>query len=148
MRAGLDEFARLHRGALLEVLAEADRVDAPRLGLHLADLGELLQRGHAGLVGHEVLAVAHGLHAQRRAFVEDRGADDELDGLVLQEAALVVDTRRAWEALRKLRRKVILGRIEAREFSPSVQHALRLAVDVIVVDADDGEAEGAHGSHP
>src|SRR6185312_6052254 len=86
--ARCDQLARLHRRAGLEMLGEADRIDALRLGLDGAHRLELVERGDAGLVGHEVLAVAHRLDAEGRALRRDAGADDELDRLVLKDAAL------------------------------------------------------------
>ena len=40
--------------------------------LHLAHLGELLERRDARLVGHVVLAVLHHANAERRALDRDR----------------------------------------------------------------------------
>ena len=77
-RAGVDQLAGLDGRPVLVALAVEDRVDAPGLGLDAAHLGQLLERRHARLVGHEVLAVAHDLDAERRALVRDRRAHDEL----------------------------------------------------------------------
>ena len=88
-RARLDQLAGLDRGAVLEPLAVHDRVDAARLRLHPAHLGELLERGDARLVGHVVLAVLHHADAERRALVRDGGAEHELDGAVLEDLVLL-----------------------------------------------------------
>ena len=54
---GMDQFAGLDRCADLQPLRVADRVDPAGLSLDPAHLGQLLQRGDARLVDHEVLAV-------------------------------------------------------------------------------------------
>src|SRR5262245_65621778 len=65
--AGLHQLACLDRRLVLVPFAVQDRVDPLRLRLHAADLLELLERGHARLVDHGVLAVPPDLDADRRA---------------------------------------------------------------------------------
>ena len=113
--AGLHQLARLHRGPVLEPLAVDDRVDAARLRLHPPHLGQLLERRHAGLVDHEVLAVAHDLDAERRALVRDRGAGHELDRGVLEDLALAARELRLRKALGEGRGEVGLLREEGDE---------------------------------
>ena len=78
--AGLHELAGADGRAVLEALAVHDRIDAPRLRLHAAHLGQLIERGDARLVDHVVLAVLHHADAERRALVRDRRAQHQLDG--------------------------------------------------------------------
>ena len=63
-------------GGHLEVLGVEDREDAAGLGLDPPQLGELVQRRHARLVEHHVLAVAHRPHRHRRGR-GDAGAEHE-----------------------------------------------------------------------
>ena len=68
-RAGLDQLAGVDGGSILEALAVADGIDAPRLALDLARLRQLVERGEPGFVAEVILAVAHGRDAQSSAFV-------------------------------------------------------------------------------
>ena len=90
----------LHGGPVLEPLAVHDRVDALRLRLHATNLRQLLERRDARLVGHVVLAVLHHADAERRALVGNAGAQDELNGFVVEDLAL---------AARELRLRIPLG---------------------------------------
>ena len=110
------------------------------LGLHAAHLGQLLERGHARLVAHVVLAVAHGFDAERRAVERDAGADDQGDAAILQKATPIGDARRLRIALSESLGEIVLGRMEAYEFGAGAQQAIDLAVDMGMVDADHGEA--------
>jgi len=70
-RALLDQHAGVHGGLHFEALAVHDGVDAIGFGDRLADVGELLERGHARLVGKEILAELHRADAERSALVGD-----------------------------------------------------------------------------
>src|SRR5262245_43457777 len=65
-RARLDQLAGFDRGAVLEPLAVADRVDALGGGLYFPHFGKLFERDDAGLVDHVVLPVLHHANAKRR----------------------------------------------------------------------------------
>ncbi len=117
------------------------RVDALRLRLHLPGLGQLLEGGHARLVGHEVLAVLHHPHPERAALVRDGCARHELDLRVLEDLALVGRTLGLGEALRERGREVVLLGEERGELAPAALHRLDLRVDVAVVQADGREAD-------
>ena len=90
-RAGLDQLAGGDGGGLRVVLGIEDREDAAGLGLHAAQLGELVERRRARLVEHHVLAVAHGADRHRRAVGQDAGADDEPDLRIVEDCPLVAD---------------------------------------------------------
>jgi hypothetical protein len=110
--ACLHELPAFARGPVLEPLAVADRVDALRLRLHPADLGELLEGGDARLVGHVVLAVAHDPDAEGRPLVRDPGAHHELDLRVLEDLALVLREPGPRVALAEGRGQLGLLRVE------------------------------------
>ncbi len=67
----LDELAGLDGGLHFEPLAVHDGVDFFRFGDGLANGGELFERGDAGLVAEEVLAVLHDANADSRALIGD-----------------------------------------------------------------------------
>ena len=98
-RARLDQVAGLDRRAVLEALAVHDRVDAFRLGLDLAHLGELIEGGDARLVGHVVLAVLHHPDPERRPLDRDARAEDQLDRRVVQDLVLAAGRLRLREGL-------------------------------------------------
>ena len=81
----LDELAGVHRGAHFEALGIHDGELAPRFLHGLAHVGELLERGDAGLVGEIVLAGLHDADAERRAQIRNRRAGDELDRFVVED---------------------------------------------------------------
>ena len=124
------------------MLGIADREDAAGLGLHAAQLGELVERGGARLVEHHVLAGAHGADRHRGAVGEDAGADDELDLRVVEDGALVGDALGLGKCLGEGGGEIVLGRVEGLQAAAGVAcMTVDLAVDVAVVDADDGERE-------
>src|SRR5207253_4209265 len=103
--------------------------------------GELFERGNARLVGHEVFAVAHHADAERRALLGYRGAQDELERVVFKNLPLVARGPGLRIALREVGGEVGLLRVEGDESAAAPRHGADLAVDVSVVDADNGEAE-------
>ena len=126
------------------MLGIADRIDAPGLALHLAHGGELLERGDAGLVDHDILAVSHRLDAEGRAFRGNAGADDELDGLIFEDAAPVLDSRNVRIfLLEPVEQKAL--RVIADKLGAGGEQGIDLPEDVAVLDADDGEADIVHG---
>jgi hypothetical protein len=129
------------------VLAEADREDAPGLLLHAPEFRQLRQRRGAGLVEHDVLAVAHGAHRHRRPVVGNAGADHQPDLRVLEDFALVPDAAGLGVAIAVTRRHSVLGRAIRDQLTAGLEHALGLAVDVVVVEADRCEGEAGVGGH-
>ena len=124
------------------MLGIEDREDAAGLGLHAAKLCKLVERRRAGLVEHHVLAVPHGAHRHRRAVGEDAGADDEPDLRVVEDCPLVGDALCVRDtSCAEGGREIVLRRIERFQPAAGVEHHVRLAVDVAVVQADRGEGE-------
>ncbi len=144
--AGLHQLAGSHRRTILEPLAVHDRVDALRLSLHTAHLGELLERRDARLVGHVVLAVLHDADAEGRAIDRNRRAQDELNARILQDLVLAPRELRLREPRLKVLRQVGFRRIQPDEFASAAQDGADLAVDVAVVDADDGKPNPRPGT--
>jgi len=141
--ASLNQLASLDCCAVLEALAVTHRVDALCLGLRAARLGQLLQRGEAGLVGHEVFAVSHGADAERRALARDAGGDDQVNCWVFQNFCFAARPPGLRKGLSERGSQLRLRRIERRQARPCSQQGFDLAVDVAVVDADDGEVNHA-----
>ena len=83
-RAVAHEVQRARHRPYLEALGEVHRPDALRLLLHATHGIQLLERGDARLVGHEVLAGAHRLDRVLRTIAGDRRAGDELHARVLE----------------------------------------------------------------
>ena len=126
------------------MLGVADRIDPPGLGLDPAHLGQLLQRGHARLVAHIVLAVAHHLDAERRAVGGDAGREDQCDGLVLEQSRPLGHARRLRIFRRESLGQIVLDGMKADQLGAGAQQAIDLAIDVGVIDADRGETQFAH----
>ncbi len=145
-RPGLHQLARLHGRPGLEMLGVADRVDPAGLGLHPPHLGQLLQRGHARLVGEIVLAGLHHGDAERRPVGRDAGGGDQLDRRVVQDGARVGDALRLGVAGLERAGEVVLRRVEGDELAPGAEQRVDLPEDVVVIDADGGEADGHSGS--
>ena len=114
---GLHEFARLDRGAVLEPLAVDDRVDALGLGLHRDDLGQLRERGDAGLVGDEVLAGAHHADAERRPLGGNGGTQHDLDRGVVEDLCSLRASLAGRMTLEERGGKVGLFRIDMHQFA-------------------------------
>ena len=80
------------------------------------------------------------------AVAGDAGADDEADGGVVEDLALVGDAPGLRVGLGEFGGEVVLGGVEGGEAAAGAEHGVDLAVDVVVVDAGDGEVEGfGHG---
>ncbi len=117
-RTRAHELGGPDRGAALEALGEEDGVDAPRLALHAAHLGQVVQRGHARLVDQVVLLVPHHAQAERRALARDARRRDHRDRRVLEDRALVLDPLRLRKGALKARRQLRLRRVPGRELRP------------------------------
>ena len=100
------------RDRLALVTFDEDGIDAFRLRLHAAKLRELFERRRAGLVDHEVLAVAHDRDTESRALAGDGGADDERDAVIFQDTARIVDASRLRVSLGERLGLRVLGRVK------------------------------------
>ena len=139
-RARLHEVAGPDGGAHFVALAVQDRVDALGLRLHAPRLGELLERGDAGLVGQVVLAVLHDADADRRPLVRDRGAQHELH-VALEDFLLAARDLRLREAFRVRGGQLRLLRVDGDQLATAADDRVGHAVDVVVIETDDGEAD-------
>ena len=83
----------------------------------------------------------HDPDAQRRAIARDGGADDETDGGVVQDLLLAAGRPRGGEAFEEGREQVRFLRVDGDELSTAALDRLDLAVDVAVVEADDGKPD-------
>ena len=126
--------------AAAEMLGVEDRVDAPGLLLNPLDLGQFLERDHARLVDHVVLAVPHRGKADPRPILRYRGADDDGDAVVLEDLAGIVNAPRLRVAFREGSGEIVLFGEEGDELGPGAEKGIDLTEDMVVVDADDGEA--------
>src|SRR5690606_20247598 len=122
-------------------LAVLDRVDAPRLGLDAAYLGELFQGGDPGLVAHVILPCAHHADAERCPLVRDRGGYDELDRRILQDLLRARRPLCIRVAACELGAEVRFGGEEGDQLPTATFHRLHLPVDVAVVHPDRREAD-------
>ena len=139
--AGLHELAGLDRGAVLHPLAVHDRIDTLGLGLDATHLGQLLERRDARLVDHVVLAVLHHANAERRAFVGNGRAQDQLDRLVLEDLGLTAGDLGLRKRLDERSREVRLLGVHRDELAAAANDGLDLTIDMAVVDADDAELD-------
>ena len=139
-RARLHEVAGPDGGAHFVALAVQDGVDALGGGLHAPRLGELLERGDAGLVGQVVLAVLHDADADRRPLVRDRGAQHELH-IAVEDFLLAARDLRLREPFRVRGGQLRLLRVDGDQLTAAADDRVGHAVDVVVVEADDGEAD-------
>jgi len=87
------------------------------------------------------LIAGEGPDPQRRALVRDGGAQHQLNGLVFQDLVLGSRELRLRKVLDERRRQVRLLRVDCDELTSALEHGARLTLDVIVIDADDGEAD-------
>ena len=142
--AGLDQFARLHRAARFVVLGIEHGEDAAGLGLHVPERAQFVERDHARLVGHHVLAMPHGGSGNFGAVAGDGRSQYQRDGRVLENFAAVGDPLRLGVLVAEGFRQIVFHGVEGDELGPLAQQAIDLAVDVTVVDADGGEFDG-HG---
>ncbi len=93
------QLERARHGTNFEALGEVDGVDPARLALDGTHAIELLERRHARLVGHEILAGPHRLDRMRGAIARDRGTGDQLDRRVVQQPRPIRDARNVREPL-------------------------------------------------
>ena len=139
------QFARLHRGPHFQALGVHDGEHAAGLFHRPADLGELRQRGHGRLVAEVVFTVAHHAHAQRRAQIGDGRAGHQLDGGVAQDLVLAGGHLHAGIAFLKAGKRRLIGGMDGHQLAAAAPQRIGDAVDVIVVQADDGEFNGILG---
>jgi hypothetical protein len=99
-------------------------------------------RGHARLVAHHVLAVPHRLDRDRRAFVEDGRGQHHVHRLVLEDGALVGDAFGLRILLPERFGQFVLDRVKRHELGTGGEQAVDLPIDMVVIDADNGEADG------
>ena len=134
--AGGDEQARFFRRAVFEPLRIAHREDTLRLRLDAADLGQLVERDHARLVDHYVLAGAHDLD---RRCGPDVGRDrtyDQLNRCIFENFSIVGDPPYLRKGLHIGSSQIILCRVHSNQFGACIEHGLGLAVNMAVVEAD------------
>jgi hypothetical protein len=143
--AGLDQLAGLHSSAGLEMLGKAHRINQSGLGLNLAHRGKLLKRRDARLVGHEILAVAHDVDAERGALARNGGADDQLDRLVVQNFSPVADALGMRIFFDKPVEQAAV-RVKRDKLAAGGQQAVDLPENVAVIDADDRKADFIHAT--
>ena len=139
---GLDQPQRRgHRGHL-EALREADREDAAGFRDDLLQFRQLRQRGHAGLVRHDILAVPHRRRGQRRAIARNGADDDGVDGGILQQGVAIGDFPQIGEPLAEARQHARVGRFRpiAGTCHAGGDQFLGHLVNMTMVEADYGEA--------
>ena len=83
----------------------------------------------------------HDPDAERRALVGDAGAQDELNGFVVEDFALAARELRLRIALGERRQQIGLLGEDRHELPTASHHRVHLAVDVRVVDSDDRELD-------
>src|SRR5262249_45309565 len=111
-RARLDQFARPYGRTNFEALAETNRVDTSGFSLDMARFGGLLQRCESRFIAHEILIVLHHLNAQRRTFVRNARADNELNALVLDNFPDSACETRLRKCLREFRDQFRFRRVD------------------------------------
>lgn len=89
-RACRHQFAGLYRRTVFEMLGIENGEDPPGFLLHPADFRQLIERRHARLVGHHILAGAHGGNGDCSAIGRDGGCDDQVDLRVVIGAAGII----------------------------------------------------------
>src|SRR5690606_27811789 len=103
---------------------------------------QLLERDDRRLVAEIVFAGMHDLDAERGTLIGNRGGDDELNGLVVEDLILAASELHIAEAIAKLGDLLRVRRIKGDELSAASLHGRGHAVDVRVVEPDCGEAKG------
>ena len=139
--AGLHQIPGFHDATHSEVLGIVDRIDTLCFRLHAAHFGELSQRGHARLVRQEILASAHNLDAQECPVSVDASARHQGDIRVVEDASDAIEADRLRIAPREIAGEIVLRREKADQRRARGKERIHLAEDMIVVDADDGEAD-------
>src|ERR1700730_12977921 len=107
----------------------------------MAHFFELSQRGHAGLVRHEILAGAHNLDAQGCSVSIYASARHQSDIRIVEDASATIEAERLRIARGEIGGEIVLRREKACEGRARAKQRIHLAEDVIMVDADDGEAD-------
>jgi hypothetical protein len=107
----------------------------------MAHFFELSQRGHAGLVRHEILAGAHNLDAQGCSVSIYASARHQSDIRIVEDASATIEADRLRIARGEIGGEIVLRREKACEGRARANQRIHLAEDVIMVDADDGEAD-------
>ena len=147
---GLDYFAdralphkftgidgRLH----FEQLAVHDRVDAPGLGDRHANLGKLLQRGQAGLVGEDIFAVFHGTHCDAGAFVGNLRCEHQLHRGTFDDFVLRFDDLYIGKPFAECGQLVVLAAPGRHQLPAAPLYRTSHAVNVVVAHAADGKLD-------
>ena len=145
--AGFDQVAGGDGGGLRVVLGIADREDAAGLGLHAAQLGELVERGGARLVEHHVLAGRMARTAIGARSLRMPAPTTSLTSPSSRMARSSVTRVASGNAFSEVGGEIVLGREERLQVAAGLLHDLDLTVDVTVIDADDGKRETGRGSH-
>ena len=147
-RARLDEIARLDRRARREALANrrSNRsLPSPSAPSYFC---QLLERDHARLVDHVVLAVPHASHAATGARSLGMPELKTIAMLsILENPALVVDAPRLRIAGGRRTRRVRPPSRRRKRIRRPPEKEFDLAEDMVVIDPDDREADGVADRH-
>ena len=102
---------------------------------------QLVQRGHAGLVRHDVLAALHCLDRERRAIPWNGRKHDEIDRPVVQQT-LPIHFRHVRKAFAKTSQNARISGagIVSDAYRSGLQQALGHVVNMAMVKSDRGEA--------
>jgi hypothetical protein len=138
---GLHKLSGFNDAAHSEVLGVVDRINTPRFCLRAAHFFELSERGHARLVRHEILTGAHNFDAQGCSVSIYSGARHQSDSRVIKDASAIIETERLRIARRESGGEIVFRRKKAGEARARAKQRIHLTKDVIMVDADDGEAD-------
>jgi hypothetical protein len=90
--------------------------------------------------------VPHDPDAEGRAFDGNGRAHDELDARVLQDFVLAPGELHLRKTRLEVFHQIRFLRVQPDEFASAAQHGADLAVDVVVVDADDREPNSGLGA--
>ena len=137
MRPAATSSYAAHHGGVRETLGEQHRVGLTRVGVRLAQRGELLEAGAARLVGEHAHTRAHGDLADRRPVGGNRGGDDDVDTVecgieIGDDARVFVLRREPWP-------DAIFRRRDGGELRARFEQTRDELDHVQVVGADDGE---------
>jgi hypothetical protein len=136
------QLSGFDRAAHLEALREGDRPESAGLRDRLFELIELIQRDTAGLVGDDVLAVSEGLDGDWGASVWNRGSDDHIERVIMEQARRVVDPRYVGPAAPSFPCNGGAGvvRAEPDELAALIEQALDLPEGMGMVQANGGKS--------
>src|SRR5438552_2879579 len=87
----------------------------------------------------------HGVDAERRPLVRNRGADDEPDRRVLEDFARAARPRGRWKTPGERLGQIGLRREERDELSAALNDRVDLAVDVAVIEANGRKSDPGAG---